>query len=43
MFRVLMAWVETRGRARNGAFWGGTSLTPLKLVRRYDERDLGLA
>ncbi|MEP9356848.1 type IV secretion system protein VirB3 [Xanthobacter sp. KR7-65] len=43
MFRVLMAWIETRGRSRNGAFWGGTTLTPLKLVRRYDERDLGLA
>jgi len=43
MFRVLMAWIESRGRSRNGAFWGGTTLTPLKLVRRYDERDLGLA
>lgn len=43
MFRVLLAWIETRGRSRNGAFWGGTTLTPLKLVRRYDERDLGLA
>jgi type IV secretion system protein VirB3 len=43
MFRILMAWIETRGRSRNGAFWGGTTLTPLKLVRHYDERDLGLA
>ncbi|KAB2654873.1 type IV secretion system protein VirB3 [Brucella tritici] len=42
MFRVLMAWIETRGRARNGTVWGGSSVTPLKLVRRYDERDLGL-
>jgi type IV secretion system protein VirB3 len=43
MFRVLLAWVETRGRSRNAAFWAGTTVTPLKLVRRYDERDLGLA
>lgn len=43
MFRVLLGWIETRGRARNGGFWGGSSLTPMKLVRRYDERDLGFA
>lgn len=43
MFRILVAWVETRGRTRNGAVWGGATVTPLKLVRRYDERDLGLA
>ncbi len=43
MFRVLLGWIETRGRTRNSAFWGGSSLTPMKLVRRYDERDLGLA
>ena len=43
MFRVLLAWIETRGRSRNGAFWAGSTVTPLKLVRRYDERDLGLA
>ncbi|TCQ02654.1 type IV secretion system protein VirB3 [Rhizobium sp. PP-F2F-G36] len=43
MFRVLLAWVDTQGRARNGAIWGGSSMTPLKLARRYDARDLGLA
>ncbi|MEO4002099.1 type IV secretion system protein VirB3 [Mesorhizobium sp. CAU 1732] len=43
MFRVLLGWIETRGRARNAGFWGGSTLTPLRLVRRYDERDLGLA
>ena len=43
MFRVLLDWIETRGRTRNSGFWGGSSLTPMKLVRRYDERDLGLA
>ncbi|MEZ2127898.1 MULTISPECIES: type IV secretion system protein VirB3 [unclassified Sinorhizobium] len=43
MFRILMAWLETRGRSRNAAYWGGASLSPLKLVRRYDERDLSLA
>ena len=43
MFRVLVAWVETRGRSRNGSFWAGSTVTPLKLVRHYDERDLGIA
>lgn len=43
MFRILLAWVETRGRARNGGYWGGTTLSPLRLARRYDERDLGFA
>lgn len=43
MFRVLLGWIETRGRTRNSGFWGGSSLTPMKLVRRYDQRDLGLA
>jgi type IV secretion system protein VirB3 len=43
MFRILLAWVETRGRSRNSAYWGGGTLTPLKLTRKYDERDLGFA
>ena len=43
MFRILLAWIETRGRTRNAAFWGGSSCTPLKLVRRYRTRDLGYA
>lgn len=43
MFRILLAWIETRGRSRNGAYWSGASLTPLRLVRHYDERDLGHA
>ncbi|TXI02852.1 MAG: type IV secretion system protein VirB3 [Rhizobium sp.] len=43
MFRILIAWVETRGRSRNASYWGGASLSPLKLVRHYDERDLSLA
>lgn len=33
-FRVLWLWVETRGRARNVALWGGSSATPLPLRRR---------
>ena len=41
MFRLLMAWVETRGRQRNGGLWGGSSVTPLRLIRHFDERDFG--
>lgn len=33
-FRVLYLWVETRGRARNGGLWGGSSASPLPLRRR---------
>ncbi len=43
MFRILLAWVETRGRSRNSGYWGGATLSPLKLAPKYDERDLGLA
>ncbi|CAN7623050.1 type IV secretion system protein VirB3 [Pararhizobium sp. LjRoot238] len=43
MFRILMSWIETRGRSRNTSYWGGATLSPLKLTRRYDERDLSLA
>ncbi|PDT14553.1 type IV secretion system protein VirB3 [Rhizobium sp. J15] len=42
MFRILIAWIETRGRSRNAAYWGGATLSPLMLTRRYDERDLSL-
>ena len=34
-FRVLWLYVETKGRARNGALWGGSSATPLPLRRRF--------
>lgn len=34
-FRVLFMYVDTKGRARNGAAWGGSSATPLPLKRRY--------
>ncbi|MFC3162882.1 type IV secretion system protein VirB3 [Ciceribacter thiooxidans] len=43
MFRILLAWVETRGRSRTSSYWGGATVSPLKLARRYDERDLGYA
>lgn len=33
-FRLLFVYVDTKGRARNGATWGGSSPTPLLLVRR---------
>lgn len=32
-FRVLYLWLETRGRARNGGLWGGSSASPLPLSR----------
>jgi type IV secretion system protein VirB3 len=34
-FRVLWQFIETKGRARNSAAWGGSSATPLPLRRRF--------
>jgi type IV secretion system protein VirB3 len=34
-FRVLWQFVDTKGRSRNGAVWGGSSLTPLPVRRRF--------
>jgi len=34
-FRVLWLYVDTKGRARNGALWGGSSTTPLPVRRRF--------
>jgi type IV secretion system protein VirB3 len=39
-FRLLLVFVDTKGRSRNGARWGGSSATPLPLVRRYTVREL---
>ncbi|MFC5342878.1 type IV secretion system protein VirB3 (plasmid) [Brevundimonas staleyi] len=39
-FRVLFVFIDTKGRSRNGGLWGGSSCTPLPLVRRYDVREL---
>jgi len=39
-FRVLWMFVETKGRARNGGLWGGSSSTPLPLKRRYVAAEL---
>ncbi|PZQ65149.1 MAG: type IV secretion system protein VirB3 [Phenylobacterium zucineum] len=33
-FRILYLFVETKGRSRNGALWGGSSASPLPLTRR---------
>ncbi len=33
-FRVIYLWVETKGRARNIACWGGSSASPLPVRRR---------
>lgn len=40
-FRVLYLFVETRGRARNGGLWGGSSASPLPLRRRFARLELG--
>lgn len=31
MFRTLALWADTKGRARNKASWGGSSVSPLPL------------
>ena len=39
-FRVLLAWLETRGRMRNGMVWGGSTVTSMPIGRSYNSRDL---
>lgn len=39
-FRLLFVYVDTKGRARNGALWGGSSPSPLPLIRRYRAAEL---
>lgn len=39
-FRLLFVYVDTKGRARNSALWGGSSPSPLPLVRRYRAMEL---
>jgi type IV secretion system protein VirB3 len=39
-FRLLFVYVDTKGRARNGALWGGSSPSPLPLVRRFHAKAL---
>ncbi len=39
-FRLLFVFVDTKGRSRNGSAWGGSSPTPLPLVRRYRAAEL---
>ncbi len=36
-FRVLFAWLNTRGKQKNLNRWGGSSTSPLRLVRTYKE------
>jgi type IV secretion system protein VirB3 len=40
-FSVLLRFLDTKARARNGAVWGGSSCTPLRLVRSRRPQDLG--
>jgi type IV secretion system protein VirB3 len=39
-FRLLWLYVETKGRARNTALWGGSSTTPLPLLRRLIGKEI---
>jgi type IV secretion system protein VirB3 len=32
-FRVLFVWLETKARCRNSAWWGGSSVSPLRVTR----------
>lgn len=39
-FRLLFVYVDTKGRARNAALWGGSSTSPLPVARRFIAREL---
>jgi type IV secretion system protein VirB3 len=34
-FRILFIWIETREQMRNASLWGGSSYTPLRLIKHY--------
>ncbi|EJF88095.1 type IV secretion system protein VirB3 [Bartonella melophagi] len=36
-FRVLIAWLQTRKFSKNAEQWGGGSISPLRLIRNYEE------
>ncbi|WP_156851096.1 type IV secretion system protein VirB3 [Bartonella refiksaydamii] len=36
-FRILLTWQKTYIFARNSSLWGGGSLSPLRLIRNYEE------
>jgi type IV secretion system protein VirB3 len=38
-FRLLFLFVDTKGRARNTALWGGSSCAPLPVVRRFHPQE----
>ena len=38
-FRIILAWLETRGRMRNGMVWGGASVAPMPIGRTYTTGD----
>lgn len=42
IFRVLRACAETKLRCPNRRFWRGSSVTPLKVARRYNLKDFNL-
>lgn len=39
-FTVLAKWLDTKAKCINKGYWGGSSTTPLKLVRRYKYQEL---
>ncbi|WP_375668252.1 MULTISPECIES: type IV secretion system protein VirB3 [unclassified Bartonella] len=36
-FRILLTWQKTSIFARNSSLWGGGSISPLRLIRNYEE------
>lgn len=40
-FRLLFVYVDTKGRCRNSGLWGGSSISPMPVVRRYRVEELG--
>lgn len=34
-FHILTKWLDTSARCRNKSFWGGASVSPLRVRRRY--------
>ena len=39
-FRVLFRFIETKARCRNRSIWGGSSTSPLRVIRSYKPEEV---
>ena len=40
-FFIWAVWLATRARQKNGSYWGGSTVSPGRVVASYSEKDFG--